>query len=131
MINNVVLVGRMTKDPELRRTQSAKAVTSFTLAVDKGFTQQDGQSADFINCVVWNKSAESVEKYTSKGSLVGIEGRLNTRSYENNQGNKVYVTEVICNNVTFLDSKKKEENDGFVPMESADLYKDFEEDIQF
>lgn len=126
MINNVVLVGRMTKDPELRRTQSAKAVTSFTLAVDKGFTQQDGQSADFIYCVVWNKSAESVEKYTSKGSLVGIEGRLNTRSYENNQGNKVYVTEVICNNVTFLDSKKKEENQSVVSNFDID-----EEDIQF
>ena len=108
MINRVVLIGRLTKDPELRRTAQGDAVTSFTLAVNRNFTSSDGQQqADFINCVVWKKSAENVEKYCSKGSLVGVEGRIQTRSYDNQQGQKVYVVEVICNSVQFLDTRQK------------------------
>ena len=108
MINRVVLVGRMTRDPELRRTPQGDAVTSFTLAVNRNYTDKDGQQqADFINCVVWKKSAENVEKYCSKGSLVGVEGRIQTRSYDNQQGQRVYVTEVICNSVQFLDTRQK------------------------
>ena len=94
MINRVVLIGRLTRDPELRRTQQGDAVTSFTLAVNRNYTAKEGQQqADFINCVVWRKQAENVEKYCSKGSMVGVEGRLQSRSYDNAQGQKVFVTE--------------------------------------
>ncbi len=110
MINRVVLTGRLTRNPELRRTQQGDAVTSFTLAVNRNFTSKDGQQqADFINCVVWRKPAENVERYCSKGSLVGVEGRIQTRSYDNTQGQKVYVVEVICDSVQFLETKSKEE----------------------
>lgn len=110
MINRVVLVGRMTKDPELRRTAQGDAVTSFTLAVNRNFTSRDGQQqADFINCVVWRKPAENVERYCSKGSLVGVEGRIQTRSYDNSQGQKVFVVEVICDSVQFLDTRQQDQ----------------------
>ena len=109
MINRVVLVGRMTRDPELRRTGNGTAVTSFTLALDRGFTTQDGQSADFIPCVVWNKAAESTAQYCHKGSLVGVDGSLRSRNYTNNQGQKVYVVEVMCNSVKFLESRREAE----------------------
>ena len=106
MINRVVLVGRMTRDPELRRTPQGDAVTSFTLAVNRNFTSRDGQQqADFINCVVWRKSAENVERYCSKGSLVGVEGRIQTRSYENSQGQKKYIVEVISGVVQFMETR--------------------------
>lgn len=106
MINRVVLVGRLTRDPELRRTNNGTAVTSFTLAVNRTFQSSDGQAADFINCVVWNKLAENVELYCFKGSLVGVEGRLRSRSYDNAQGQKVFVVEVVCDSVQFLESKR-------------------------
>ena len=110
MINRVVLVGRMTRDPELRRTGQGDAVTSFTLAVNRNYTSRDGQQqTDFINCVVWRKPAENVERYCSKGSLVGVEGRIQTRSYDNAQGQKVYVVEVICDSVQFLETKAARE----------------------
>lgn len=106
MINRVVLIGRMTRDPELRRTGQGDAVTSFTLAVNRNYTSRDGQQqADFINCVVWRKPAENVERYCSKGSLVGVEGRIQTRNYDDAQGKKVYVVEVICDSIQFLDTK--------------------------
>jgi single-strand DNA-binding protein len=96
----------MTRDPELRRTLQGDAVTSFTLAVNRNFTSRDGQQqADFINCVVWRKSAENVERYCSKGSLVGVEGRIQTRSYENSQGQKKYTVEVICDVVQFMGTR--------------------------
>ena len=153
MINRVVLIGRLTKDPELRRTAQGDAVTSFTLAVNRNFTSSDGQQqADFINCVVWKKSAEIVEKYCSKGSLVGVEGRIQTRSYDNSQGQKVYVVEVICDSVQFLETRAAREraqsqpqmqqnNDNFYDMKTVELEKEFdnsfntydimEDDIQF
>ena len=102
MINRVCLIGRMTKDPELRRTNTGSSVTSFTLAVNRS----DGQEADFIPCVIWNKGAENVERYCSKGSLVGIEGSLRSRSYDNSHGQKVFVVEVVCDSVQFLETKK-------------------------
>ena len=109
MINNVVLTGRLTKDINLRYTQSGKAAGSFSLAVERNFTNQQGQrDADFINCVVWGKPAETMANYTHKGSLIGIEGRIQTRNYENKQGQRVYVTEVIVTNFTFLESKKSQ-----------------------
>lgn len=125
MINRSVLVGRMTRDPELRRTQDGKAVTSFNLAVNRGYKTADGQEADFISCVVWNKVAENVDKYCSKGSLVAVEGRLRSRTYDNAQGVKVYVIELICDSVQFLDTKNKNE----IPQEDIDFALD--EDIQF
>lgn len=107
MINNVTLVGRLTKDIEIRKTNSGKSNTSFNLAVNRRFKQEGQPDADFINCVAWNSVADALSKYTSKGSLIGITGRIQTRSYESN-GKKVYVTEVIVNEVTFLEPKKQE-----------------------
>ena len=109
MINKCILVGRLTRDPELRRINSGEAVTSFILAVNRPYESADGQQADYPNCVIWGKGAENVDKYCFKGSLVGVEGRLRTRSYDNAQGNRIYVTEVICQRVQFLDTKKKDE----------------------
>ena len=108
MINRVVMVGRMTRDPELRRTGNGAAVTSFTLALNRNYNSADGQQADYISCVVWNKVAENVAQYCAKGSLVGVEGRLRSRSYDNAQGQRVYVTEVVCDSVQFLETKSKD-----------------------
>ena len=108
MINRVVLIGRMTRDPELRRTGNGSPVTSFTLAINRNYNSADGQQADYISCVTWNKVAENVEKYCSKGSLVGVEGRLRSRTYDNAQGQRVYVTEVVCDSVQFLETKPRD-----------------------
>lgn len=106
MLNSVVLVGRLTKDPELRYTNNSKAVASFTLAVDRPFTNQQGErEADFIPIVVWGKAAENCTNYLVKGSLVAVEGRMQVRNYENKEGKRVYVTEVVAENVRFLDKK--------------------------
>ncbi|MBG9204723.1 single-stranded DNA-binding protein [Mammaliicoccus sciuri] len=106
MINSTTLVGRLTKDPELRTTPSGVEVGNFTLAVNRTFTNQNGErEADFINCIVFRKQAVNVNQYLSKGKLAGIVGRLQTRSYENKEGQKVYVTEVVCDNVQFLEPK--------------------------
>ncbi|WP_152080832.1 single-stranded DNA-binding protein [Sporolactobacillus terrae] len=106
MINRVVLVGRLTKAPELRYTPNGVAVTSFTLAVNRPFKKQDGeQEADFIPIVVWRKAAENAANFLNKGSLAGIDGRIQTRNYENNEGKRVYVTEVIADSVQFLEPK--------------------------
>lgn len=111
MINNVVLVGRLTKDCDLRYTSSGIAVATFNLAVNRNFTGQNGErETDFISCVVWRKPAETIANYTRKGSLIAIEGRLQTRNYENQQGQRVYVTEVIVENFQFLESKATMEN---------------------
>lgn len=106
-MNKAILIGRLTRDPELRYTNSNRAVCQFTLAIDRPFTNQaTGQrEADFINVVVWDKQAENVGKYITKGRLVAVEGRIQVRNYDNNEGRKVYVTEVVANNVQFLESK--------------------------
>lgn len=104
MINRVVLVGRITGDPELRRTSSGAAVVSFTLAVDSRFQRDGERSADFISCIAWNQTAEFMEKYVHKGDLLGVDGRISTRNYESN-GKRVYVTEVVCDNLRLLQSK--------------------------
>jgi single-strand DNA-binding protein len=109
MINNVTLTGRMTKDAELRFTANGTPVASLTLAVNKRFKREDGPEADFINCVVWGKQAEVLADHTGKGSLIGVTGRIETRSYENSDGKKVYVTEVNVENFSFLESKREEE----------------------
>jgi single-strand DNA-binding protein len=110
MINNVVLVGRLTKDPDLRYTSSGAAVATFTLAVNRNFTNQNGdREADFINCVIWRKPAETMANYARKGTLLGVVGRIQTRSYENQQGQRVYVTEVVCDNFQLLESRSVSE----------------------
>ncbi|WNF37161.1 single-stranded DNA-binding protein [Bacillaceae bacterium IKA-2] len=106
MLNRVVLVGRLTRDPELRYTPNGIAVASITLAVSRPFSNQQGnRETDFINIVVWRKQAENVANYLRKGSLTGVDGRLQSRSYENNEGKKVFITEVVADSVQFLESK--------------------------
>ncbi|PWG00518.1 single-stranded DNA-binding protein [Levilactobacillus bambusae] len=113
MINRVVLTGRLTRDVELRYTQSGAAVATFTLAVDQRFTNSSGErGADFISCVIWRKPAETFANYMHKGSLVGLEGRLQTRNYENQQGQRVYVTEVVVDNWSFLEPRSANSNSG-------------------
>lgn len=109
MINRVVLVGRLTRDPDLKSTGSGVSVATFSLAVNRQFTNNQGErEADFINCVLWRKGAEIFSQYTHKGSLVGVEGRLQTRSYEKDNGERVYVTEVVVDNFSFLESKNQQ-----------------------
>ncbi|UOB20499.1 single-stranded DNA-binding protein [Macrococcus armenti] len=106
MLNRVVLVGRLTKDPEYRVTTSGVSVATFTLAVNRTFTNAQGErQADFINCVVFRKQAENVNNFLHKGSLAGVDGRLQSRSYDNQEGRRVYVTEVVCDSVQFLEPK--------------------------
>ena len=112
-MNAVVLVGRTTKDIELRRTGSGTAVASFTLAVNRDFRTQDGQEADFINCVAWKKTAELLEQYVHKGDRIAVSGSIRTRNYTGNDGRKVYVTEVLANNVEFLETKKNSEQSNY------------------
>ncbi|EAE3417631.1 single-stranded DNA-binding protein, partial [Listeria monocytogenes] len=107
MMNRVVLVGRLTKDPELRYTPAGVAVATFTLAVNRPFKNGQGeQEADFIQCVVWRKPAENVANFLKKGSLAGVDGRVQTRNYEGNDGKRVYVTEIVAESVQFLESKQ-------------------------
>ncbi|HAA9000834.1 TPA_asm: single-stranded DNA-binding protein [Listeria monocytogenes] len=107
MMNRVVLVGRLTKDPDLRYTPAGVAVATFTLAVNRTFTNQQGErEADFINCVVWRKPAENVANFLKKGSLAGVDGRVQTRNYEGNDGKRVYVTEIVAESVQFLEPKQ-------------------------
>ena len=111
MINRVVLVGRLTRDPELKRTANDAAVVSFTLAVNRQFTNSQGErEADFINCIIWRKAAENFANFTHKGSLVGIDGRIQTSSYEKD-GQRVYVTEVIVDNFSLLESRNANSSD--------------------
>lgn len=112
-INSVVLVGRMTKDAELRYTPSNVAVATFTLAVNRPFKNQNGErEADFINIVMWRQQAENLANWAKKGALVGIEGRIQTRSYDNQQGQRVYVTEVVAENFSLMESRSVREGQG-------------------
>lgn len=114
MINRVILTGRLTRDVDLRYTQGGAAVATFNLAVDRRFTNQQGErEADFVSCVIWRKPAENFANFFHKGSLVGIEGRIQTRNYENQQGQRVYVTEVIVENFSFLESKNSTGNGSY------------------
>ncbi|MCD7520984.1 single-stranded DNA-binding protein [Listeria monocytogenes] len=107
MMNRVVLVGRLTKDPDLRYTPAGAAVETFTLAVNRPFKNGQGeQEADFIQCVVWRKPAENVANFLKKGSLTGVDGRVQTRNYEGNDGKRVYVTEIVAESVQFLEPKQ-------------------------
>ena len=110
MINNVTLVGRLTKDVELKYTPSNVANVSFTLAVNRTFKNANGErEADFINCVIWRQAAENFANWVKKGALIGITGRIQTRNYENQQGQRVYITEVIAENFQMLESRNQQQ----------------------
>lgn len=111
MINSVILTGRLTKNIDLRQTSTGKAMTYFTLAVNRVFKNEQGVSdADFVTCVAFGVQAENMARYLTQGSLIGVEGRISTRNFQGKDGNTVYVTEVIASNVTFLESKKQQNN---------------------
>lgn len=111
MINNVVLVGRLTRDAELRYTPSNVAVATFTLAVNRPFKNENGErEADFINCVIWRQAAENLANWAKKGALIGITGNIQTRHYDNQQGQRVYVTEVIASGFQLLESRNSQQN---------------------
>lgn len=123
-MNKVVLIGRLVKDAELKFTPgSGVATATVTLAVDKWNSKEKKNEADFISVVFWNKNAENICNYCSKGSLIAVEGRISTRSYDAKDGTKRYVTEVVCNELKFLDSKK---NEGFTPNVNNNFGVDFE-----
>lgn len=124
MINRVVLVGRLTKDPVLRKTANGVSVTSFTVACTRRFKQEGQPDADFINTVVWNKTADIVAQYTHKGSLVGVEGRIQTRSYDDKDGKRVYVSEVVADSVQFLESKSAAASNANVPEVDNQSYQE-------
>ena len=141
-MNKVILIGRLARDPEMRTTNSGITMTRFTLAVSRPFNSQDGkEQTDFISCIVWRRQAENVAKYCTKGSQVAIEGRIQTGSYDAQDGTKRYTTDVVCDNVTFLGSKGSN-NSGYTPDEPAmdpidmptadvseDPFKDFGDEI--
>ncbi len=107
-MNKVILIGRLTRDPELRYTGNNTPVATFSLAVNRQFTNQNGErEADFINCIVWRKLAETVKNYLSQGSQVAVEGRIQTRRYQNDKGENKYITEILVENIEFLESKNK------------------------
>lgn len=110
MINRAVIVGRLTKDVEVRKTSSGLSVASFTVACDRNRRSQDNtQQADFISCVAWRQSADFLGQYARKGAMVGVDGRIQTRSYQNNQGATVYVTEIVADSVQLLESRAQSE----------------------
>lgn len=114
MINNVSLTGRLTRDPELKYTGSGTAVTNFNLAVNRTFKNANGErEADFIMCQAWRKTAELIAESLHKGSLIGVEGRIQTRNYQDNDGKTVYITEVVVDNLTFLESKAQSQNNQY------------------
>jgi len=112
MINRVILVGRLTKDPELRYTTGNISVAKFTLAVNRSFTSGTNgeKEADFIQCVVWRKQAENLARFVKKGGLIGVEGRIQTGSYDDKDGVRKYTTEVVCDSVQFLEPKNQEDD---------------------
>ena len=110
MINRAIIVGRITKDPILRKTPNGTSVVSFAIACNRRIKQEGQPEADFINCKAWNKTADVICQYISKGHLLGVEGRIQTRSYDDKDGKRVYVTEVVADGVQFLESKKQAEN---------------------
>lgn len=105
-MNKAILIGRLTRDPELRTTPTGRNVCQFSVAVNRTFTNANGErEADFINCVVWDKQAENLSKYQKKGNQIAVEGRIQTRNYDDKDGKRVYVTEILATNISFLDAK--------------------------
>lgn len=138
-MNKVILIGRLARDPEMRTTASGTNVTRFTIAVTRAYQDQNGErGADFINCVAWRRQAENIAKYCTKGTQVALEGRIQTGSYDAQDGSKRYTTDIICDNVTFLGSKNSESTSS-IPRDiepnmptsdiTEDPFKDFGEEI--
>ena len=132
-MNKVLLIGRLTKDPEIRHTQNGATVVSYTLAVNRRVQTPGQPDADFISCVAWNKTADLMAQYLHKGSLIGVEGRIQTRSYDNQYGNRVYVTEVMTESIQFLEPKNAGKQNagyqsnntvGYDPNETLDINDD-------
>lgn len=140
MTNNVVLIGRLVRDVDLRQTSTGKMMTYFTLAVNRNFKNEQGeQAADFIGCVAFDKKAENMARFLSKGSLIAVEGRISTRNFQGNDGKTVYVTEVVASSITFLESKKQQgnttqygqmQNSGYSQQANND-FGGFEDNIDF
>ena len=140
-MNNVTLVGRLTRDPELRTVSTGNMTCSFSIAVNRQFTNASGErETDFINCVIWGKQAENLCKYCTKGSLIGVQGRIQTRNYDGQDGRRVYVTEVAAQNISFLGSRNTNSSfdDGYAnvnqsPIETTDIsedpFKDFGSEV--
>ena len=126
-----MLTGRVTKDIELKVTPTGKSVCSFSLAVERKFVQNGERQADFINCQLWGKSAETLEKYGKKGMLIGVEGRLQTRNYINQQGQTVYVTEVVAESFTFLEKKQSNDQPQFNDFENYGGFEVNDDDLPF
>lgn len=132
MINRAILVGRLTNDPELRYTTSNNATASFRLAVNRQFKNKQGErEADFINCVIWQKAAETFCNYTHKGSRVAVDGRVQTRNYENKQGNRVYVTEVVVEHFSFLDTNNGNSQQSHNTNDGGDSIDIDDDDLSF
>ena len=132
MLNRVILIGRLTADPELRYTQNGTAVTNFRLAVDRPYTSQSGQrEADFIPVVVWDKQAETCANYLNKGRLVAVDGRLQVRSYDAQDGSRRWVTEVVAQDVRFLDRGRQSDQEGGAPRETDQSDDFFVEEVPF
>ena len=126
MLNKIILIGRLTKDPEIRYTKKGTAVSNFTLAVERSFTNSNGErETDFIDIVVWRKQAENCANHLAKGLMCAVEGRLQIRSYETSEGQKRRATEVVANNVRFLEYKDKDDTD-----KNNDTGQDQEDDIE-
>lgn len=140
-MNNVQLIGRLTRDVDLKQTTSGNAVGTFTLAVNRSYTNQQGErEADFINCVIWRKGAENLARFTRKGSQIAIDGRIQTRNYENQQGQRVYVTEVIVENFYFIEPRNQTEqrsqadsgfNQGYNAPQSNNSYQQSQNNYSF
>lgn len=131
MLNNVVLIGRLTKDPELRYTPNNVTVATFNLAVNRRFKNNEGvHEADFINCVMWNKSAENLSNWIKKGNMIAITGRIQTRNYENQNGQRVYVTEVVAETFQNLEKRDNTANTNSM-MENIPNYDGPEPDLPF
>ena len=126
-----MLTGRVTKDIELKVTPTGKSVCSFSLAVNRKFVQDGERQADFINCQLWGKSAETLEKYGKKGMLIGVEGRLQTRNYNKQQGQTVYVTEVVVDSFTFLEKKQSNDQPQFNDFENYGGFEVNDDDLPF
>lgn len=139
-MNKVILIGRLARDVELRATSTNKSVASFTMAVNRPYNPNiKQQETDFINCISWGKQAENLHKYCQKGSQIAIEGRIQTRNYTDRDGSRKYVTEVLCDNITFLGSKKEDKTPGdevveqivnnMAKQEKSDPFADFGEEV--
>ena len=134
-MNKVILLGRLTKDVELRTTQNGKSVTTFSIAVQRRFAQEGQPQADFINCVAWRQQAEFISKYFSKGSMISIVGNIQNRSWDGQDGKKQYTTEIIVDEVYFTGEKKENatqgENDAFIDAGFSEMAAPNEEDLPY